>query len=349
MTVHPNFALQAETTLRHLNFDAMKMVMLHQAQEYDLPIIENNDTCVCIQMNHGCLRFKNAADGIRTTAFAAQQDWLFMLKEGLVWQLEQFSPDTAAQVRWSDVDKAGGLPPNFHFATVQSVRWIGASFIRVRIKAKGLSSFQDDAIHFRIVLPPADLGDVEWPHVSENGSTVWPTGAKTLHKPVYTTRWIDHAQGVMDFDVFVHEGGRVTDWASSVAPGAQVAFVGPGGGGIPKTDRILMFADETALPATARIMETLPADTNGHVTVLASHEAYCSYAITAPAGVSVSWLDRETGHSLADIAIEMRDRFPEHYVWFACEKADARRFRTAYKAKGGDPANAYIAAYWSRR
>jgi NADPH-dependent ferric siderophore reductase len=348
MTIRPDFSLHAETTLPDLSFPAMRMVMLHEAQEHDLPVIEDTDERVTLETPFGHYSFGAVPGGVTAKVSAAKQDWLFMLKESLVEHLTHFAPDAAAALRWSDAEKAGSLPPNFHFATVQSVRPIGTCFLRVRIKARGLSSFQDDAIHFRIVLPPKGIDDVEWPSVSENGATVWPKGEKALHRPVYTTRWIDHAEGVMDFDVFQHEGGRVSEWASQVEPGTKVAVVGPGGGGIPDTTRILMFADETALPAAARILENLTENSKGHVTVRVEDGPQCAYSLSAPSGISTSWLSPESDQSLADLALAAHDEFPDHFLWFACEKADAQKVRAAFKAKGSDPANAYIAAYWSK-
>ncbi|MFY2823531.1 siderophore-interacting protein [Ruegeria sp. MALMAid1280] len=347
MTIRPQFACTAETHLPDLEFNAMKMVMLHRGQESDLPVVENSDTRVTIEAGHGHLSFAAVSDGIRVTVMAEHQDWLFMLKEGFVEQLDQFMPGIAEKIRWSDAQKSGELPPNFHFATVQSVRPVGTAFVRVRVQADGLSSFQEDAIHFRIVLPSENNDLVEWPYVSENGTTVWPKGEKALHRPVYTTRWIDHATGLMDFDVFLHEGGRVTEWVGTVQEGTQVALVGPGGGGVPGTNRIVMFADETALPAVARILEALPADTLGHVTVQAENGADCAYPLTAPSGVSVTWLAPDSGESLADLGIIALETFPNHFLWFACEKAQAQKVRAVYKKLNRDPSRAYIAAYWN--
>ena len=347
MTIRPDFTLSAETNLPGLNFEAMKLVMLHEAQEHDLPVTENTDTKLCLETPFGRYTLHDADAGVRVEVSAAKQDWLFMLKEGLVEHLIHFVPDVVDTLKWSDADQAGGLPPNFHFATVQSVRPVGTSFLRVRVKARGLSSFQDDAIHFRIVLPLHSNEDVEWPFVSENGSTVWPKGDKALHRPVYTTRWIDHAQGLMDFDVYIHEGGRVTEWARRVEPGSQVAVVGPGGGGIPQTNRILIFADETALPAAARILEALPEDSQGQVTVQMESGAHCAYSLSAPSGLSITWLDRDAGPALAERALIAMAEYPDHFLWFACEKAEVQRVREAFKQKNGDTANAYIAAYWS--
>ncbi|MCG7521545.1 siderophore-interacting protein [Ruegeria sp. Ofav3-42] len=348
MTIRPDFSLIAETHIPELDYNVIRQLMLHEAKEHALPVLENEDTRVSLETPFGCYSFEAAQSGVTVKVTAAKQDWLFMLKEQLIEHLVHFLPDAVGKMRWSDAGETGSLPPNFQFATVQKVTPVGTSFVRVRVKACGLSSFQDDAIHFRIVLPPKGTEDAEWPHVSENGSTVWPNGDNALHRPAYTTRWIDHAMGLMDFDVFVHEGGRVTEWVQSVELGSQVAIVGPGGGGIPDTNRILMYADETALPALARILEALPADTLGHVTALTENGANCAYPLTAPPGVSVMWLDRNDGHSLAELALRALEEFQDHFLWFACDKADAQRVRAAYKAKSGDPARAYIAAYWSK-
>ncbi len=348
MNVRPDFPLLAETILPDLDFAAIKTLMLHEAQAHDLPVIENDDTRVTVETPYGCYRIEAVPGGVAARVTAAKHDLLFTLKEGLVAHLVEYIPDIAANLHWSDADQAGVLPPNFHFATVVSVRPVGTSFQRVRIQAPGLSSFQDDAIHFRLVLPPAGVDKVEWPSVSENGTTVWPKGDKALHRPVYTTRRIDHAQGVMAFDVFRHQGGRVTEWADTVQPGARIAVVGPGGGGIPDTRRILMFIDETALPATARILESLPDDAQGQVTVRAAEGAFCAYPLAAPSGIAITWLAPESSQTLADLALSAHEELPGHFLWFACEKADVQKVRAAYKAKGADPANAYIAAYWTR-
>jgi NADPH-dependent ferric siderophore reductase len=348
MTVRPEFPLTAETTIPGLAFAAMRMVMLHEAREHDLPVLEDNGSCITLQAHYGIYNFTEGAGGIGVTVSAAQPDWLYMLKDAFLEHLAHSVPELAKTIRWSDAVMAGSLPPNFHFVTVQSVKPVGAAFLRVRVRGSDLTSFQEDAIHFRVVLPPAGHGDVEWPYVAENGATVWPKGDKALHRPVYTTRWIDHEAGLMDFDVFLHEGGRVTEWAQNLQPGERVGITGPGGGGVPDTGSILLYADETAFPAAARILEALPADTKGHATFLAEDGAWCAYPVTAPSGVSVTWVSHADGVSLADLALAAWQDLPEHYLWFACEKTDVQRVRAAFKAAGGDASKAYIAAYWSQ-
>lgn len=348
MTVRPDFPLHSETTVPGLAFKAMQMVMLHEAKERGLTVVENGETRLSIQTEHGLFGFEDAGDGIAVAIHSARPEWLYMLKERLMERVSHALPDAVRGLRWSGTDQAGSLPPNFHFATIQSVFPVGTAFLRVRASLPDLSSFGDAAIHFRLVLPPDGIDEVEWPTIAENGSTIWPTGEKTLHRPVYTVRAIDRTAGTFDFDVFLHDGGRVTDWAKTVEPETRIGIMGPVGGGIPVTRRMLIYADETAFPAVARILESLPYDAHGHVTLLARDGAYCTYPLTAPQGVSVTWYGHDDAVNLADLALTTRANFQDHFLWFACEKSDVLRVRAAYKESQSDPAKAYISAYWSQ-
>lgn len=348
MTVRPNFPQMAETTTTGLSFAELRPSILQTAQEHSLSVVENTNDHVRIETLYGVIDFTSGECGTHIKISATKTDWLYILKDGLVEHLTEIFPNATKALNWSDHPQAETHPPNFHFTTVQSITPVGTCFMRVRIKATDWSSFRDESIHFRVVLPPEGLQNVEWPTYSKNGSTVWPKGDKTLHRPVYTARWVDHDNHLMDFDIFIHEGGRVTNWVQHAAVGDQLAIVGPNGGGIPKSKRILLFADETALPAATRILETLPDDTTGHAVLQAEHGAECAYAITAPTGVSIRWADRQTDPSLSDLALSLFADHPSHFVWFAGEKSDVRRVRPVVRSEESDPTNSYIAAYWSK-
>lgn len=351
MTVRPEFPFSAKTEVEGLAFAAMRMVMLHEAKEHELPVLENSKDRVTIQLSHGLYSFGATETGISIDVSATKVDWLHTLKDSLLEHLEHSVPDAARGIRWSDSQdagqNAGALPPNFHFVTVQSVEPLGPCFLRLRVKGKDLTSFQEDAIHFRVILPPAGLTDVEWPYLAENGATVWPKGEKALHRPVYTTRWIDHATGLMDFDVFIHEGGRITEWARQVSIGDRVGVTGPGGGGIPKTDQITLFADETGFPAAARVLESLPPSATGMATFLADDPTVCEYPIAAPKGIAMTWLSRNQSDSLGQAALAGLETFKDGFFWMAGEKADVQKVRAAFKEADHDPNRAYIAAYWT--
>jgi len=349
MTLSPAFPLHADSSLPMLPFADVRQAVLTMAQEHELPVLEDSASSVIVEVPaFGRYRFAPAGSGIAIRISAAMPDRLHMLKEGVAGHLDAVRPGASDALRWPDAAAVGALPPNVHFTAVQSVTPIGSAFLRVRVKASGLAGFQDDAIHFRLLLPPAGCAAPEWPRVAENGATVWPAGKKALHRPVYTTRWISHEAGLMEFDIFLHDGGRATEWARQARPGDRLAIAGPGGGGIPETSKILLYADETALPAAARILENLPPDSRGEAVLLSEKGAGCGYPVTAPEGISVTWLRRRDGHSLASRALAARRESPGHFLWFASEKAGVQRLREAIKQDKPAPGQSYIAAYWSQ-
>ncbi|MFS4580640.1 siderophore-interacting protein [Phaeobacter sp. C3_T13_0] len=349
MTLNPSFPLQATAAVTDLPFEMIRQPIVIMAKEHELLVVEDTATAVTVEVpSFGHYHFTAQEVGIEIRVSAALPDRLHMLKDGLCDHLEDLHPGIADVLRWSDMATVGALPPNVHFTTVQSITPIGTTFLRVQIKTEDLWSFQDDAIHFRLLLPPVDCTDPDWPTISETGSTVWPKGEKALHRPVYTTRQIDHTAGLMEFDIFLHDGGRATNWVQQANPGDRLVIAGPGGGGIPETSQILVYADETALPAAARILESLPKNSRGQAVLLSDTGVNCGYPIKAPAGITVTWLQRDAASSLTDLALTARSECPDHFLWFACEKADVQRLREAIKHDKPAPGQSYIAAYWSQ-
>ncbi len=349
MTIRPDFPLQADAKLPMLPLVTVRQAIIAMAQEHELPVIEDSASSVTVEVPaFGHYSFTAQGSGIEIRVSAAMPDRLYMLKEGIAGHLDEIEPGASEMLRWSDAATVGALPPNVHFTAVQSVTPIGNDFLRVQIRAPDLASFQDDAIHFRLLLPPAGCTAPAWPKVAENGATVWPKGKKALHRPVYTTRWISHEAGLMEFDIFLHDGGRATEWARQARPGDRLAIAGPGGGGVPDTSKILLYADETALPAAARILASLPQDSRGEAVLLSEEGEGCGYPVTAPEGIALTWLRRRDGHSLANRALAARKEFPGHFLWFACEKADVQRLREAVRQDKPAPGQSYIAAYWSQ-
>ncbi|WP_297339142.1 siderophore-interacting protein [Pseudophaeobacter sp.] len=349
MTINPSFPIDATALLTGLSHAAMRQVMLHQAQEHELRVVEDSESAVSIEVpSFGQYRFEPAEGGIHIRISAALPDRLFMLKDSFSETLSQLLPEAAKDLRWSDSATLPNRPPNLHFTRVVSVTPVGTAFLRVRIQADDLSSFQDDAIHFRLLLPAPDCTEPEWPSLAENGATVWPKGEKALHRPAYTTRWIDRQAGLLDFDVFLHDGGRVTNWVRGASIGDLLVIAGPGGGGIPESSKICIFADETAFPAVARILEALPANSTGQVTLIAAQGDDCGYPITAPAGVKLTWLTREEAQDVPHQALAAHRECPDHFLWLASEKSDVTPVREALKTDKPAPGTSYIAAYWSK-
>lgn len=358
MTVHPKFQLTACATVKAPDFAQLRPRLLQQAQKEALALVNDSATGLCLQHSDlGQFKFSAKGENLQLQIYAGTPDCLNALKTRLADLLSDLLPLPSAPLKWTDETSGKSQTgtatmnkraPNLRSTTVHSVTPVGAAFVRVRIQAQDLSAFGAEAIHFRLCLPPAGCDQPEWPVQSENGSLSWPKGDKALHRPVYTTRWIDPKSGLMDFDVFLHEGGRVTEWVQQVAPGDPLTIIGPGGGGVPQTNKILMYGDETAFPAIARILESLPARTTGAVTLVAKNGADCAYPISAPSGIDIRWLRHCDATDLADQALKAKAAHPDHFFWFAAEKSHVTAVRAVLKETRPAPDTSYIAAYWSQ-
>lgn len=105
----------------------------------------------------------------------------------------------------------------------------------------------------------------------------------------------------IDFVLHLHGGsGPAAEWAAAAQPGDPLLLVGPCARwgdclGIEfapgAAERLLLVGDETAVPAIAAILETLPAHIAGHA-VLEVPTAGDFLDISTPAKVEVRWLAR---------------------------------------------------------
>ncbi|MEM7040559.1 MAG: SIP domain-containing protein, partial [Bacteroidota bacterium] len=187
-----------------------------------------------------------------------------------------------------------------------------------------------------------------WPTVRANGSTSWPQGDKALHRPVYTARSLDSAAGHLDADIYLHDGGRVTEWARRLQPNDQVAIIGPGGGGVPAVNRIHMFADETGYPAVARILEALDPSTTGSASLLSNSSTTKDYEFNGPPSVNVRWYGCDQQEKFHVRAREIANTATDAFFWYAGEKAEAIKMRELANEVGIEKTNRYIAAYWTQ-
>src|SRR5690606_14755609 len=109
-------------------------------------------------------------------------------------------------------------------------------------------------------------------------------------------------------------------WAAQAAIGQQIGLSGPGGRTAQPAAWMLLAGDETALPAIARIGESLPADTRGVVLIEVQSPAD-QIELSLPSGMTLLWLHRET--AAAGAATLLRDAVqacaipdgPDRYVW----------------------------------
>ena len=168
-------------------------------------------------------------------------------------------------------------PPAPTVLTVLRTETVAAHLVRVVLGGEGFDSFAARADTDSYV-------KIELPHA---GETVVRTYTVRRCDPVAREIWIDFV---------VHgDAGVAGPWARSVTPGTQVALRGPGGGyrPDPEADFHLLAGDETAVPAVAAALESLPEDAVGAVFLEVGGDDD-EVDLVAPAGVEVTWIHRGT-------------------------------------------------------
>ncbi|MER6079850.1 siderophore-interacting protein [Streptomyces sp. NPDC001833] len=160
-------------------------------------------------------------------------------------------------------ERPGRKPRKPHSAQVVRTERLSPHMQRVVLGGEGLAGFAADTCtdhYVKLLFGPAGVTYPE-PFDLEQIRAELPRE----HWPVtrtYTVRsWNpEHRELTLDFVVHGDEG-LAGPWACRVQPGETVHFMGPGGAYAPDTgaDWHLLAGDESALPAIARALESLPA------------------------------------------------------------------------------------------
>lgn len=159
----------------------------------------------------------------------------------------------------------------------------------------------------------------------------------------YTVRSWDGAELVLD--VVVHEEGLVTEWASRDCVGelvtiqeAKGSFAMPGSAGW-----LLLVGDLTAMPAIARILETVSVPTRVWAEVPDDLAGYL------PDGAGVTWLAPPGPDESALASVVEGIDWPEGegYFWMAGESSQMRAIRKHLMREVRLPSTAYdVMGYW---
>jgi NADPH-dependent ferric siderophore reductase len=166
----------------------------------------------------------------------------------------------------------------------------------------------------------------------------------------YTVRHHRPALGEVDLDVFVHAGrDTVSEWAAGTPVGDAVAIWGPREIYRPPADAgcLLLLGDETAVPAVAGILATLPAAFPVRV-LLEVEDAGEEQPLPSGADVELTWLHRdETTLARAVEALEQPP--PDGYVWGAGRKDEMNRIRRhLLRDRSLAPERVDVVNYWKR-
>ncbi|MFG2470963.1 siderophore-interacting protein [Streptomyces canus] len=256
----------------------------------------------------------------------------------------------------------------FRFFSLQVVRTrrLGPSLVRVSFTGEDLRYFLSDGRDqsLSLFLPaegrtepgvPVELGDGWWQAWRE-----LPDDVRAVMRS-YTLRSLRRDPDEIDIDFVLHEpAGPASRWAARAAAGDKVQLLGPAVADNrairfrppEDTDLVLLWGDETALPAVSAILESLPAGQRARVW-LEVRDAGDIQDLATEADAEITWLvaDR-TGAQCSPMALgALRDaRLPDAerpYVWMAGESGCVKELRRHFVRECGvDRRRVTFVGYW---
>lgn len=212
---------------------------------------------------------------------------------------------------------------------------------------------------FYLLLPPAGRTEL-----GIDQTFTWEAHARmpVEEQPVgayYTLRAWREDVAELDIWMVLHgddDGGHVgpaSGWAERAQVGDRVALWGPRTSFHPPdgTDRLVLFADETGLPAVAGIIEWLPEGMSATVIAEVADESEHQHLPPRP-GVDVTWLHRDgapagTTSLLVDAARALPPFEGTPYVWGGGESKCMTAVRRHVRDERGLSRDAVaLIAYW---
>ncbi|MEV6051227.1 siderophore-interacting protein [Streptomyces sp. NPDC052107] len=263
----------------------------------------------------------------------------------------------------------------FRFFSLQVVRTrrLGPSLVRVTFGGTDLHAFHSDGRDqsVSLFLPhpgqpkpvvPLDLGEGWWRAWRE-----LPDDVRAVMRS-YTLRSLRRdAEGStveIDIDFALHgigsgaatPAGPASRWASRATPGDRVLVLGPAIADNrairfrppEDTDLVVLWGDETAVPAATAILESLPAGTRSRAWLEVPHAGDIQ-DVRTEADAEITWLVRHDGSPMAVDAVRAAQLPPagRPYVWIAGESGQVKALRRHFVGERGvDRRRVTFVGYW---
>ncbi|MER5460834.1 siderophore-interacting protein [Streptomyces sp. NPDC002668] len=279
-------------------------------------------------------------------------------------------------------------PAPFRFFDLQVIRTrrLGPSMVRITFGGEDLKDFaaggRDQSLSLFLPQPGQDAPVV--PVDAGDGSAVFaawralPDDVRAVMRSytVREQRRLPGEAGEVDIDFALHgapsdavtpdaeaadvgaaDVGPACRWASRAAPGHRVMVLGPAVADNTAvrcrppedTEWVLIWADETALPAAAAILEWLPAGLKARVWLEVQHGDDRQELRTA-ADARITWLIRDEGAPSALEAVSAAE-LPEGtaYAWIAGESGSVKALRRhLVRDRELDRRRVTFVGYWKR-
>jgi NADPH-dependent ferric siderophore reductase len=274
------------------------------------------------------------------------------------------------------VATAVAAPFRFFALQVVRTRRLGPSLVRVTFAGDDLRDFHSDGCDqsLSLFLPhpgqeapvvPVELGDGWW-----QGWRDLPEDERAVMRS-YTLRALRRDPDEIDIDFVLHgvepgaavPAGPASRWAARADAGDRVLLIGPAVADNraircrppADTDLVVIWGDETAVPAASAILESLPAGTRARAWLEVRHAEDIQDLVTE-ADAEVTWLVHSGDHRRtaegSPMALDAlrRSQLPsaEHpYVWIAGESGCVKELRRHFvREREFDRRRVTFVGYW---
>ncbi|MGW2828176.1 siderophore-interacting protein [Streptomyces sp. NPDC001286] len=260
---------------------------------------------------------------------------------------------------------AVAAPFRFFSLQVTRTRRLGPSLVRVTFTgedlAQCLSHGLDQSLSLFVPHPgqsapvvPLDLGDGWWQAWRE-----LPDDVRAVMRS-YTLRALRHDPDEIDIDFVLHTpAGPASAWAARAVAGDNVLILGPAIADNrairfrppEDTDLMVLWGDESALPAVSSVLESLPPGTPARVW-LEVRDAGNIQDLPTAADAEITWLVRDDDAECAPLALDAlrAARLPlalRPYVWIAGESGCVKELRRHFvRERGIDRRRVTFVGYW---
>ncbi|MBW8792837.1 MAG: siderophore-interacting protein [Streptomyces sp.] len=256
----------------------------------------------------------------------------------------------------------------FRFFSLQVVRTrrLGPSLVRVTFAGADLAHFHSDGRDqsLSLFIPaeghtepavPIELGDHWW-----QGWRELPDGVRAVMRS-YTLRALRRDPDEIDIDFVLHgiepgaatPAGPASRWASRAAAGDRVVILGPAVADNraircrppEDTGLVLIWGDETAVPAATAILESLPAGTRVRAWLEVPHAGDVQDVATE-ADAEITWLVGGRD-AVAELRAARLPSCARPYAWIAGESGRVKELRRHLVGERGiDRRRVTFVGYW---
>lgn len=253
---------------------------------------------------------------------------------------------------------AVAAPFRFFSLHVVRTRRLGSSLVRISFAGEDLRHFfshgRDQSLSLFLPHPgqcapavPFELGDGWW-----QGWRELPDDVRAVMRS-YTLRALRRDPDEIDVDFVLHTpAGPASAWADRAAEGDRVVLLGPAIADNrairfrpPRdTDLVVLWGDETALPAISAILESLPAGQRVRAWIEVRDTGDVQDLMTV-ADAEITWVG--AGRSLDAVREARLPSAVQPYVWIAGESGSVKALRRHFvRERGIDRRRVTFVGYW---